>query len=95
MKVTNEAHFKKVQAIVCALRSFSRSWKHLQPEPCSDCVLEYASSTLAVQSSSSSFGSSCSSFRLHLHRCCEAAVAFTVIIHHQKKIILFMTIVTT
>jgi len=66
-KVTYEAGFQKVHEVVCALRSFSRSWKHLQTEPCTDCVLEYASLTQAVQSSSSSFGSSCSSFRSHLH----------------------------
>ena len=32
----------KVHAVVCTLRSFSRSWKHLKT---GDCVLEYASST--------------------------------------------------
>ena len=96
-KVTYEARFQKVHEVVCALRSFSRSWKHLQTEPCTDCILEYASLTQAIQSSGSSFGSSCSSFCSHLqiwHHCCEAAVPFTVITHHQKKIILFMTIVT-
>ena len=79
-KVTYEAHFSK-SPHGCALRSFS--------EPCTDCVrLEYASSTQAVQSNGSSFGSSCSSFRSHLlmdcHRCCEAAVAFTVITITKK-----------
>jgi len=86
-KVTYEAHFPKVYAVVCALRSFSRSWKYLQTKPCTDCILEiYASSTQAVQSSGSSFGSSCSSFRSHLeiYHCCEAVVAFTEITHHQK-----------
>jgi len=38
-KVTYEACF---HVVVCALHSFSRSWKHLQT---GDCVLEYASST--------------------------------------------------
>jgi len=88
------ALIQKVHMVVCALCSFSRSWKHLQTEPCTDCVLEDASSTLAVQSSGSSFRSSCSSFCSHLqiwHHCCEAAVALTVI---TQKRILFMTIVT-
>ena len=48
--------------LVCALHSFSRSWKHLQTESYTDCILEYASSTQAVQSSGSSFGSSCTQF---------------------------------
>ena len=48
----------------------------------------YASSTQAVQSSGSSVGSSCSSFRsllqMDCHRCCEVAVAFTVITITKK-----------
>ena len=35
-----EAGFQKVHKVVCALRSFSRSWKLLQTEPCTDCVLD-------------------------------------------------------
>ena len=79
------ALIQKVHTVVSALHSFSRSWKHLQTEPCTDCVLEYASSTQAIQSSGSSFRSSCNSFRSHLqiwHRCCE--VSFTVM-HITKK----------
>ena len=66
MKVTYEARFQKVHAVVCALRSFSGPGNIYKANLAPLCVLEYASSAQAVQSSGSSFGSSCSSFRSHL-----------------------------
>jgi len=64
MMVTYEACFQKVHAVVWPCVAFPGPGNIYKPG--GDCVLEYASSTQAVQSSGSSFGSSCSSFSSHL-----------------------------